>query len=203
MGLSCSQLHEGAYALLLAEESGPRRIPVVIGESEAQSIALALERIVTPRPLTHDLFVTFAHAFGVRLTDVFISRFEDGIFYSQLTFQDESGHTVTTDARTSDAVALAIRTHTPIYTTEEVLEQTGFVLQDSALTPVSDAEDLEQDEDYDDIQEDIDSYHAEPRLENYSIEQLEKSMADCIANEDYEQAQAIMLILERKKGNNQ
>ncbi len=203
MGLSCSQLREGAYALLLAEESGPRRIPVVIGEAEAQSIALALERIVTPRPLTHDLFVTFAHAFGVRLTDVFISRFEDGIFYSQLTFEDESGHTVTTDARTSDAVALAIRTHTPIYTTEEILEQTGFVLQDNSITPAGDTEESESDEDFEGLPEEDDSYHAEPRLENYSIEQLEKSMAECIANEDYEQAQAIMLILERKKGKQQ
>ena len=80
LGLSYSQLQSGAYALILAESEGPRRIPVVIGASEAQSIAISLEGIRTPRPLTHDLFVSFAHAFGVKLSQVFIYRFEDGIF---------------------------------------------------------------------------------------------------------------------------
>ena len=81
LGLSVSQLPSGAYALILAEDDGPRRIPVVIGEPEAQSIAIVLEGIRTPRPITHDLFVSFAHAFGVRLREVFIYRFEDGILY--------------------------------------------------------------------------------------------------------------------------
>ena len=81
-GLTNSQIQSGAYALILAEEDGVRRIPIIVGTSEAQSIAIALERITPPRPLTHDLFVTFAQAFSVRLCEVFIYKFEDGVFYS-------------------------------------------------------------------------------------------------------------------------
>ena len=124
MGLSYNQLQNGAYALLLAQVNGPYRIPVVIGAPEAQSIAIALEGIITPRPLTHDLFSTFAQAFGVRLMQVFIYRFEDGIFSSELTFADDV-RTITLDARTSDAIALAIRTHAPIFTTPEIIGETG------------------------------------------------------------------------------
>ena len=127
LGLSYSQLQSGAYALILAEDRGPRRIPVIIGAAEAQSIAITLEGIRTPRPLTHDLFVSFAHAFGVKLKEVFIYRFEDGIFSSELTFGDGT-RSVQIDARTSDAIALALRTHTPIFTTRSIIEQTGFVI---------------------------------------------------------------------------
>ena len=129
LGLSYSQLQSGAYALILAEDRGPRRIPVIIGAAEAQSIAITLEGIRTPRPLTHDLFVSFAHAFGVKLKEVFIYRFEDGIFSSELTFADDV-RTITLDARTSDAIALAIRTHAPIFTTPEIIEETGFIIED-------------------------------------------------------------------------
>ena len=87
-GLTNSQIQSGAYALILAEEDGVRRIPIIVGTSEAQSIAIALERITPPRPLTHDLFATFAQAFGVRLCEVFIYKFEDGVFYSELLFED-------------------------------------------------------------------------------------------------------------------
>lgn len=98
LGLSYSQLQSGAYALILAEDRGPRRIPVIIGAAEAQSIAITLEGIRTPRPLTHDLFVSFAHAFGVKLREVFIYRFEDGIFSSELTFGDGTGQCRSTRA---------------------------------------------------------------------------------------------------------
>ncbi len=88
LGLSYNQLQSGAFALLLAQVDGPYRIPVVIGAAEAQSIAIRLESITTPRPLTHDLFMSFAQAFGIRLREVFIYKFEDGIFSSELTFTD-------------------------------------------------------------------------------------------------------------------
>ena len=88
-GLTNSQIQSGAYALILAEEDGVRRIPIIVGTSEAQSIAIALERITPPRPLTHDLFATFAQTFGVRLCEVFIYKFEDGVFYSELLFAED------------------------------------------------------------------------------------------------------------------
>ena len=89
-GLANSQIQSGAYALILAEENGPRRIPIIVGTAEAQSIAIALEHIVPPRPLTHDLFATFAQAFNVILKEVYIYKFEDGVFYSELEFKDEA-----------------------------------------------------------------------------------------------------------------
>ncbi len=109
LGVTSNHIQSGAYVLVLAEENGPRRIPIVIGQAEAQSIAIAFEGIRPPRPITHDLFVTFAHAFGVRLRQVLIYRFDDGIFYSQLTFADPDGREVVVDSRTSDAIAIANR----------------------------------------------------------------------------------------------
>lgn len=210
LGLSYSQLQSGAYALVLAEDGGPRRIPVVIGAAEAQSIAICLEGIRTPRPLTHDLFVSFAHAFGVKLVGVFIYKFDDGIFSSELTFTDGADRTIAIDARTSDAVALAIRTNTPIYTTPDIVERTGFIIDDSEFTRRGelDADDLEKDaSDSSDDSEEEDStfrgrrtdYHAEPRPENFTIEQLESTLAELIDKEDYEEAARISEILERKK----
>ncbi len=204
LGLSVSQLQSGAYALVLAEENGPRRIPVVIGEPEAQSIAIVLEGIRTPRPITHDLFVTFAHAFGVRLREVFIYRFEDGIFYSNLTFGDEDGREVVLDARTSDAVAIAIRTDTPIITTEEIVRRTGFILDDNFISRADDTPTADGQDNYNDSDEtehtDTGGYHGTPRLENYTVEELERTLATLIDREEYEEAERVSEILKRKKG---
>ena len=196
MGISYSELQSGAYALLLSEENGPHKIPIVIGAAEAQSIAIKMESITPPRPLTHDLFVSFAHAFGVKLTEVFIYRFEDGIFYSELTFTDTDGRTVQLDARTSDAIAIAMRTHTPIYTTREVVDETGFIIRDSQggnqdgsnmASEVNDSEVLGAD------------YFAEPKLENYAIEELERTLNQLIDDENYEEAARVNEILQRKR----
>lgn len=144
MGLSYSQIQTGAYALILAQVGGPYRIPVVIGAAEAQSIAIKMESITPPRPMTHDIFVSFAHAFGVKLVEVFIYRFEDGIFSSEMTFSDGE-RTITIDSRTSDAIAIAMRTGAPIFTTPEILDETGFEMEikeegdsdeDSGLEPM-------------------------------------------------------------------
>ena len=129
LGLSYNQLQSGAFALLLAQVDGPYRIPVVIGAAEAQSIAIRLESITTPRPLTHDLFMSFAQAFGIRLREVFIYKFEDGIFSSELTFTDGERQIVL-DARTSDAIAIAMRCKAPIWTTHAILEETGFIIEE-------------------------------------------------------------------------
>ena len=111
--LANSQVQSGAYALILAEENGPRRIPIIVGTAEAQSIAIALEHIVPPRPLTHDLFATFAQAFNVILKEVYIYKFEDGVFYSELEFSDGE-RSIKLDSRTSDAIAIALRVNCDI-----------------------------------------------------------------------------------------
>jgi len=182
MGLSYNRLQNGAYALLLAQADGPYRIPVVIGAPEAQSIAIALEGIVTPRPLTHDLFTTFAQAFGAHLTKVFIYHFEDGIFSSELTFTDGQ-RTVTLDARTSDAIALAIRTRAPIFTTQAILDETGFIIAGTANDSDNSGANT-----------------AEPaKRDTQSIEDMERELQRLIDNEEYEEAARLKKIIDRRK----
>lgn len=190
MGLSYSQIQAGAYALILAQVGGPYRIPVVIGAAEAQSIALKMESITPPRPMTHDIFVSFAHAFGVKLTEVFIYKFEDGIFSSEMTFSDGE-RTITIDSRTSDAIAIAMRTGAPIFTTPEILDETGFEMEVKE----------EGDRDDDSAQDFADDEgHSEPKLENYAVEELEKTLQKLIDREEYEEAAKVAEILKRKRG---
>lgn len=192
MGISYSQLQNGAYALILEQIDGPYRIPVVIGAAEAQSIALRMESITPPRPMTHDLFVSFAHAFGVKLREVFIYKFEDGIFSSELTFTD-GDRTVVIDSRTSDAIAIAMRTNAPIFTTREILLETGFELEGADKTD-------DDDDDGEEIEITYPEPDPEPRLENYAIEELERTLDKLIAEERYEEAAKVSEILRRKRG---
>lgn len=129
-GISYSQTQSGAYALLLEDEESQMKLPVVIGNYEAQSISLGLEKdIQPPRPLTHDLFTSFVSAVNFTLESVVIYQIVDGVFYSNINFRDnESGEELILDARTSDAVAMAVRSGAPIYTTKEVLNETGIIL---------------------------------------------------------------------------
>ena len=184
LGISYSQIQTGAYALILAEVNGPIRIPVVIGSKEAQSIAIRMEHITTPRPLTHDLFTSFAHAFGVVLQEVFIYKFEDGIFSSEMTFTDGERQVVL-DSRTSDAIAIAMRTNAPIYTTREILQETGFVM------------DIQPADENDSAESESSSQATDP--ENLSIEELEQMLTDLIDSEQYEQAAKVSKILQQKK----
>ncbi|MCM1517920.1 MAG: bifunctional nuclease family protein [Pseudoflavonifractor sp.] len=190
MGISYSSIRSGSYAVILAQVDGPYRIPVVIGGAEAQSIAIKMENIKPPRPLTHDLFVTFAHAFGVTLREVYINSFEDGIFSSELTFSD-GDRQIVIDSRTSDAIAIAIRTHAPIYTSRDILDRTGFLME----------EDDRQDDDEETVSaDDEDEYTREPKVENYSIEELERTLNKLISEEQYEEAARISKILNAKRG---
>jgi len=182
MGLSYTQIRSGAYALLLAQVDGPVKIPIVIGDSEARSIALRMENLTPPRPMTHDLFVSFAHAFGVRLDEVFIYKFEDGVFSSELTFSDNTGRTIKIDSRTSDAIAIAMRTRSPIFTTREILHKTGFVME-IHNTPASTAS------------------QSEPQPDELTIEQLEARLTECVDNERYEEAARLAEIINRRKNN--
>lgn len=194
LGISYSQIQSGAYALILAQVGGPYRIPVVIGAAEAQSIALRMESITPPRPMTHDLFVSFTHAFGVKLKEAFIYKFEDGIFSSELTFTD-GDRTVVIDSRTSDAIAIAMRTGAPIYTTREILDDTGFLLE------VQDEESAENSNDTDNEEPDDSKTTREPKLENYTVEELERTLAKLIELENYEEAAKVSEIIKRKKNN--
>jgi hypothetical protein len=200
LGISYSQIQSGAYALILAQVSGPYRIPVVIGAAEAQSIALRMESITPPRPMTHDLFVSFAHAFGIQLRDVFIYRFEDGVFSSELTFSDGE-RTVVIDSRTSDAIAIAMRTGAPIYTTRAIVEETGFLIEEQND---SDDEDAAADAPaFDEEDSEADDFLADrnPPLERYSIEELERTLKRLIDAENYEEAARVNEIIKRKKSN--
>ena len=127
-GLTSSQVQSGAYALILAEAEGPYRIPIIVGTAEAQSIAIALERLVPPRPLTHDLFVSFTHSFGILLQEVYIYKFEDGVFYSEMVLFDGERQ-VRIDSRTSDAIAIALRLKAPVFTTDEIVRECGLILE--------------------------------------------------------------------------
>lgn len=196
LGLSYNQLQSGAFALLLAEVDGPYRIPVVIGAAEAQSIAIRMEGLSAPRPLTHDLFMSFIQAFGVRLREVFIYKFEDGIFFSELTF-DDGERQVVLDARTSDAVAIAMRCKAPIWTTHAILEETGFIIDEekSEVNP-------EEAEAADELGMHLptEEIAAEPNPERFAIEELEKLLAKLIEDENYEEAAKISAILKKKRG---
>lgn len=187
LGISYSQNQSDAFALILAQQGGPVRIPVIIGATEAQSIAMCMENIDTPRPMTHDLMVNLTRAFGIGIRRVFIYKFEDGVFSSEITFFD-TDREVTADARTSDAVNLALRTGAPIYTTRAVMEETGFVMETDKTAEEDAVEEAST---------------PEPRLpdeEKYTVEELERSLSRHIEREEYEEAARINAILRRKKG---
>lgn len=193
LGISYSQIQTGAYALILAQIDGPYRIPVVIGATEAQSIAIRMENIIPPRPMTHDLFVSFAHAFGVKLKEVFIYKFEDGIFSSELTFSDGERQIVL-DSRTSDAIGIAMRSKAPIYTTREIIDETGFIMEEH---DISDDDEASTESSHSSVSHTND----EPKIENYSIEELERTLDRLIREENYEEAANVSEILKRKRGN--
>jgi len=187
LGLSYSQTQAGAYALILSVENSDQRIPIIIGGFEAQSIAIQLEGLKPPRPLTHYLFHNFADNYEVKLREVFIYKLEEGVFFSKLYF-DKNGQTTALDSRTSDAVALALRFKSPIYTTEDIVEKAGIVLNVTEETN----ETINEDKPSDTNQE----------LKNflsYSVNELEKLMEDAINNEDYEKASLIRDEINKRK----
>lgn len=188
LGLSVSQTQSGAYALVLAEENGDRRIPIIIGPVEAQSIAIQLEGLHPPRPLTHDLFKNLAKAFQIELVEVIIYKLEEGIFYSEL-ITEQGGIRIAIDSRTSDAVALALRFRCPIYTTEEIIRKAGIVIE--IADDLSDAED-----------DDTPFTMGHTKYEIYSIEELEDMLGDAVKREHYELASEIRDEIAKRKGGN-
>ena len=194
IGLTYSQTQNNAYALLLGEEDGPRRLPIVIGAFEAQSIAIALEKdILPPRPLTHDLFTSFALTFNIYLKKVMIHKLEEGIFYSSLVCE-LNGEIHQIDSRTSDAVALALRFNCPIYTYEEILEKAGIILDDQTSKTTKKIESIAKPKPV--KKEQVKS--SESELNRLSEKALNKELNLALEKEDYELAAIIRDELNRR-----
>lgn len=132
LGLSSSQSQSGSFALVLGETSGKRRLPIIIGMFEAQAIAIEIEKIVPNRPMTHDLFKSFASNFGVSVEEVVISDLREGVFFARIVCTNADGKQLEIDARPSDAIAIGLRFNVPLYTYESVLGEAGIVLSDEA-----------------------------------------------------------------------
>ncbi|MDY3070434.1 MAG: bifunctional nuclease family protein [Parabacteroides sp.] len=198
-GLTNSQIHSSAYALVLAEENGNRRIPVIVGTAEAQSIAIAIERILTPRPLTHDLFVRFSNAFDVELKEVLIYRFLDGVFYSQLLFTNGE-HKVYIDSRTSDAIAIALRMDCDIYIYEDIMDECGVELE-NLNNNVYEKEDDDDSKNIIDLEpEEIDDPALLKQwLSLLSVEDLQERLELAVETENYEYAKMYQEELNRRK----
>lgn len=188
-GISYSQTQNGAYALILSEVDGERKLPIVIGAFEAQSIAIALEKeIKPPRPLTHDLFKNFADRFDIVVKQVIIHKLVDGVFYSSIICERDKIEEII-DARTSDAIALALRFQAPIFTYKNILDQAGIYLK---VSPKKDNEDDPDSLLVDElISEDVEMVGKETSYQDLSIEELNRMLDQAVANEDYELAARI------------
>ena len=175
VGLSYSQTQSGAYALVLAETGGKRSLPIIIGGFEAQAIAIELEKMTPTRPLTHDLFKSFAQSFQIEVVEVIIYNLVEGVFYAKLICsKDEKISEI--DARTSDAIALGVRFKCPIYTYENILASAGILLDENA--------ELQQET----PSSEVSTTPSEKPVTTYNVEELEQQLLDAIENEDYELA---------------
>ncbi len=197
-GISYSQTQNGAYALILSEENGDRKLPIVIGAFEAQSIAIALEKeIMPPRPLTHDLFKTFAKRYKIVVKQVIIHKLLDGVFYSSIICEREKIEEII-DARTSDAIALALRFNAPIFTYKNILDQAGIHTEVgpkktdlSKKTATATEQILIEGEQKEDISENDFSKH--------SLKALKKLLTEAVNNEEYEKAVRIRDEISKRK----
>jgi bifunctional DNase/RNase len=180
MGITYSQIQQGAYALLLKQHDGDMRVPIVVGVSEAQSIAMRLEHVIPPRPLSHDLVVSMFHAFGISLDEVLIYSFSEGVFMSRLKLSS-ADRDLELESRTSDAIALALRTGAPIFTTQEVLDKTGFLIKDGEQGKVA----------------------VKPKrsLNDLTLEELQTKLNRAVELEKYELAASIQRAINNKLGN--
>ncbi len=186
LGISYSQTQSGAYALVLIEENGERRIPIIIGGFEAQSIVIKLENLDPPRPLTHDLFKSFADSFEISVIEVFIYKLEEGVFFSKLVCSNGDKE-FSIDSRTSDAVALSLRFNCPIYITDEILEKAGIAVPPGTQEerPAKGNESVFEPE--------------VTRYGSYSDEELYKMIDEAVKTEDYERAAAIRDEIDKRK----
>ncbi len=189
VGLSYSQTQSGAYALVLGEVSGRRRLPIIIGSFEAQAIAIEIEKMTPSRPLTHDLFKSFGQAFHINVQEVIIYNLVDGIFYSKLICSDGK-KLVEIDARTSDAIAVAVRFDCPIFTYEFILSSAGIVIEGNDFVYLEN------------ITETPEEKNATPSAGGYtslSVDELKIKLHEALNEESYEKAAKIRDELTRRK----
>ncbi|GGZ73500.1 bifunctional nuclease family protein [Algibacter mikhailovii] len=185
-GISYSQTQNGAYALILNEEDGDRKLPIVIGAFEAQSIAIALEKEISPpRPLTHDLFKNFADRFDIVVKQVIIHKLVDGVFYSSLICERDKIEEII-DARTSDAIALALRFQAPIFTYKNILDKAGIYLK---VNPKKEDEESQDSILMDElVANELEVNEVRENFQGKTIEELQKLLEEAVTNEDYEKA---------------
>ena len=188
IGISYSQTQSGAYALILGELNGNRRIPIIIGTFEAQAIAIELEKMKPARPLTHDLFKSFSESYNIHIIEVVINKFQDGVFYAKIVCSDGKVEKEI-DARTSDAVALAVRFRCPIFTFEKVLTETSIIKEDAK----TDGSDKSTPEDIID--------EPENQYSSNTFDELQEILKEAIENEDYEKASKIRDEIKKRETN--
>jgi bifunctional DNase/RNase len=194
LGISYSQTQTGAYALVLAEENGRRRIPIIVGGFEAQAIAIQLEGLKPPRPLTHDLFLNFSHTFNIDLLEVTVYKLEEGVFYSKLTC-DNGQRIIEIDARTSDAIALALRFKCPIYTTEDILRKAGIILdfeKEAAVQTGADTEPTPR-------PVTVEDNNLIDEIRRSNMQELTDLLDQAVREENYEKASLIRDEIKRRK----
>lgn len=192
VGLSYSQTQSGAYALVLGEVNGRRRLPIIIGAFEAQAIAIEIEKMTPSRPLTHDLFKTFAQIYHIEIQEILIYNLVEGVFYAKLICTD--GKTVhEIDARTSDAIALAVRFNAAIYTYEFILSSAGIVIEGNDFLFLENIDNLSKEQGTEDI-----SSIPSSSYKSLSVEELNQKLQEAIAEEAYEKAARIRDELSRR-----
>ena len=190
IGLSYSQTQSGAYALVLGEDKGKRRLPIIIGAFEAQAIAIELENMTPSRPLTHDLFKSLAHSFNIEVEEVIIFNLLEGVFYAKLICND-GDKKLEIDARTSDAIAIAVRFGCPIYTYEFILSTAGIILEDNAS--------IESIEEH--VERPPVTKLSEKELSTASTDELKEMLKRAIDEEAYERAGRIRDEMNKRKSN--
>jgi len=180
IGLQSSQSQSGSFALVLGEQDGDRRLPIIIGMFEAQAIAIEMEKIIPNRPMTHDLFKSFAHEFKFRVREIIISDLKEGVFFAKIVCTGPDGD-VEIDARPSDAIAIGIRFNTKIYTYEKILAEAGIVLsEEEEIAGLEGSQDPAPGPSV--------SSKQSKSLEDYPLDKLKKMLEDAIEREDYELA---------------
>ena len=182
LGITFNQVQAGAYALILAEEQGNLRIPIIIGTPEAQSIAIFLENLRPPRPLTHDLFISFLQLLDITLKEINIYKYEEGVFHSELIFNDGKKD-IFLDSRTSDAIALALRANAPIYIANSIMKEVAIELEE---------EDMNDDPEQSNQKKTV-------SLDNLGQEKLKQLLNEAIVTENYEKASYIRDLINEKK----
>ena len=193
IGITYNQIESGVYALILEEVEGKRRLPIVVGYPEAQSIECKLQEVKTPRPLSHDVMVDIIRRLGATLTDIYIYRLENGVYAANLDLVDSNGNRLAIDSRSSDAIAVAIRMGVPIFTSVELLNEAGFLPEEkpakkkpapAARTSFfNSSKEISKGKKYD----------------KFTVEELEKQLSKLVSEEKYEEAALIKAELEKRK----